>query len=151
MLLFRWIVMVLLLAAGVSFAFFHARLTRALTAAGAKNQLEADLREMTRLHEQLQQLNREHRVFVSLLENSPDFIGIADASGKPIFLNPAGRKMVGLPDDLPVEHTEISDYYPPDQRAFAEEFAHGVRERGAGRRAPGHVAARVQKASCRPP
>jgi PAS domain S-box-containing protein len=61
----------------------------------------------------------ERRVFESLLENSSDFIGIADPSGTPIYLNPAGRRMVGLPADYPVEHTRIPDYYAPEQRRFA--------------------------------
>jgi PAS domain S-box-containing protein len=60
----------------------------------------------------------ERQVFVSLLENSSDFIGIADASGKPVYLNPAGRRMVGLPPDFPVEQTQIPDYYPPQERPF---------------------------------
>jgi PAS domain S-box-containing protein len=63
----------------------------------------------------------ERRVFESLLENSSDFIGIADPSGTPIYLNPAGRRMVGLPADYPVEHTHIADYYPPEERKFATE------------------------------
>jgi PAS domain S-box-containing protein len=63
----------------------------------------------------------ERRVFESLLDNSSDFIGIADPSGKPIYLNPAGRQMVGLPPDYPVEHTRIPDYYAPEQRKFATE------------------------------
>ena len=63
----------------------------------------------------------ERRVFVSLLENSSDFIGIADPDGKPIYLNPAGRQMVGLAPDFPVEQTRILDYYPPEERRFATE------------------------------
>src|SRR6185369_1708494 len=63
----------------------------------------------------------ERQVFVSLLENSSDFIGIADPSGRPIYLNPAGRRLVGLPADYPVEKTEILDYYAPEQRAFASQ------------------------------
>ncbi|MET0215751.1 MAG: PAS domain S-box protein, partial [Vicinamibacterales bacterium] len=35
----------------------------------------------------------ERHVFVSLIENSSDFIGIADPNGRPIYLNPAGRRM----------------------------------------------------------
>ncbi|MGZ4190445.1 MAG: PAS domain S-box protein, partial [Actinomycetota bacterium] len=61
----------------------------------------------------------ERQVFVSLLENSSDFIGIADPNGKPIYVNPAGRRMVGLPADYPIEQTQIPEYYPPDQRSFA--------------------------------
>jgi PAS domain S-box-containing protein len=73
----------------------------------------------------------ERQVFVAFLENSSDFIGIADPDGKPIYVNPAGRRMVGLPADYPVERTQISEYYPPEQRAFAadvivrEMIAHG--------------------------
>jgi PAS domain S-box-containing protein len=63
----------------------------------------------------------ERRVFVSLLENSSDFIGIADPNGRPIYLNPAGRRMVGLSPDYPVEQTRIPDYYPPEERKFAME------------------------------
>src|SRR5262249_54922654 len=39
----------------------------------------------------------ERQVFVSFLENCADFIGIADPNGKPVYVNPAGRRMVGLP------------------------------------------------------
>jgi PAS domain S-box-containing protein len=63
----------------------------------------------------------ERQVFVSFLENSPDFIGIADPAGKPVYINPAGRRMVGLPPDYPVENTQIPEYYSPDQRAFASD------------------------------
>src|SRR5262249_58198012 len=55
----------------------------------------------------------ERQVFVSFLENSPDFIGIADPNGNPLYLNPSGRRMVGLPADYSIEHTRIPDYYPP--------------------------------------
>jgi PAS domain S-box-containing protein len=63
----------------------------------------------------------ERQLFVSLLENSSDFIGIAEPDGTPIYVNPAGRRMVGLPFDTPVERTQILEYYPPEERAFAEE------------------------------
>jgi PAS domain S-box-containing protein len=63
----------------------------------------------------------ERQVFVAFLENSSDFIGIADPNGKPLYLNPAGRHMVGLPPDFPVENTQIPEYYPPDQRQFASD------------------------------
>ncbi len=104
---------------GVAFVFFHERLGRALTAEGAQKQLQADLREMTELHQEREKLDHERRVFAALIENSPDFIGIADAGGKPTYLNPAGRRMVGLSPDHPIEKTAIAEYYPPAQRAFA--------------------------------
>jgi PAS domain S-box-containing protein len=63
----------------------------------------------------------ERQVFVSFLENSSDFIGVADPDGKPIYVNPAGRRLVGLPAHHPVETTQMLEYYPPDQRAFASD------------------------------
>ena len=73
----------------------------------------------------------ERQVLVSLIENSSDFIGVADPNGKPIYLNPAGRRMVGLPADYPVEKTQIPEYYPAEERAFASEvILKAMMERG---------------------
>lgn len=70
-----------------------------------------DITERKRIEDQRQ-------VFVSLLDNSVDFIGIADPTGKPIYLNAAGRRMIGLAPDFPVERLEIQDCYPPELRSF---------------------------------
>jgi PAS domain S-box-containing protein len=59
------------------------------------------------------------QVFVSLLDNSSDFIGIADPTGKPIYVNPAGRRMVGLAADSSVERLKIEQFYPAELRSFA--------------------------------
>jgi PAS domain S-box-containing protein len=66
----------------------------------------------------LQKALDDRRIFEALIENSSDFIGIADPDGKPTYLNPAGRRMVGLASDFPVETVAIQDCYPPDERAF---------------------------------
>jgi PAS domain S-box-containing protein len=63
----------------------------------------------------------DRRIFEALIENSSDFIGIADPNGTPVYLNPAGRRMVGLDVDFPVANTRIPDFYHPDDRAFASE------------------------------
>ena len=70
-----------------------------------------DVTERRRIEDQRQ-------VFVSLLDNSVDFIGIADPTGKPIYLNAAGRRMIGLTADFPVEQLRIQDCYPPELRSF---------------------------------
>jgi PAS domain S-box-containing protein len=64
-------------------------------------------------------LAEERQLFAALVENASDFIGIADPSGKPIYVNPAGRRMVGLAPDHPVGETKIPEYYPAEERAFA--------------------------------
>jgi PAS domain S-box-containing protein len=61
------------------------------------------------------------RVFRAFAEASSDFIGLADPEGRPTYVNPAGKALVGLPPDLPVERTRIEEYYPPDIRVFARE------------------------------
>jgi PAS domain S-box-containing protein len=48
---------------------------------------------------------------VAIIEATPDLVGTADAAGRPLYLNRAGRRMLGLADDAPLgEH--ISRYYP---------------------------------------
>jgi PAS domain S-box-containing protein len=76
-------------------------------------------------------IEAERQVFVAFLENSPDFIGIADQNRKPFYINPAGLRMVGLPADYPVEKTESPDFYTPEQRAFASvEIRRSLYEQG---------------------
>jgi PAS domain S-box-containing protein len=58
------------------------------------------------------------QIFVALLDYSSDFIGIADPAGKPIYLNAAGRRMIGLEPDFPVEQIQIIDCYPPEVHGF---------------------------------
>src|SRR5262249_18997620 len=70
-----------------------------------------DITERRRIEDQRQ-------VFVSLLDNSVDFIGISDPTGKPIYLNAAGRRMIGLAPDFPIDQLRIQDFYPPDLRGF---------------------------------
>ena len=82
------------------------------------------------LNERLQKALRERQVFAALIENSSDFIGIADREGRPWYINPAGRRMVGVTADFPVETTHVPEFYPRDRRDAAMEIvknalAHG--------------------------
>jgi PAS domain S-box-containing protein len=72
-----------------------------------------------RVNDRLKRTLMERRLFAAVIENSSDFIGIADARGKPIYLNPGGRRMVGLSADFPIEPTTIPEYYPEDLHDFA--------------------------------
>lgn len=51
----------------------------------------------------------EMRKFASLVENSTDFIGIASLDGQILFINPAGRAMVGLAEDTRISITTLFD------------------------------------------
>ncbi len=73
----------------------------------------------------------QRTVFQSLIESSSDFIALADPQGRSTYLNPAGRRMIGLSADYPIEQTQIADYYAPEQRELAETvILKGVQEQG---------------------
>jgi PAS domain S-box-containing protein len=56
------------------------------------------------------------RMLASLVNASHEFIGIADLEGRALFVNEAGRKLVGLQDLEAVRSTAIIDYFAPDDR-----------------------------------
>ena len=49
----------------------------------------------------------------AVIESATDFIGMAGKNGALIYINQAGRIMVGIESDLDPSATEISDYLPP--------------------------------------
>ncbi len=53
--------------------------------------------------------------------HSADFIGLADLQTKAFFVNPAGKKMVGLRDDDEVRQTNILDYFLPEDHDYVEQ------------------------------
>ncbi|MBD1829377.1 PAS domain S-box protein [Microcoleus vaginatus GB1-A2] len=65
----------------------------------------------------------ERQKFVSLIENSSDFIGMATLEGQTLFVNEAGRKMVGLENISQQLYTEIWDYLGPN---FKEKFSQEI-------------------------
>lgn len=84
----------------------------------------ATLNALKTLNANLRKTIEEKRLFVSLVENSNDFIAIADSNGKPWYLNPAGRRLVGLPADFPVGKLDRLDFYPPEQRDFVKNIVY---------------------------
>jgi PAS domain S-box-containing protein len=82
----------------------------------------------------LRDSERRLRIFEAFIENSSDFIGIADPEGRPVYVNPAGRSMVELPPEQPIEETRIQQYYPKDLRTFAVDvIVKSMMERGIWR------------------
>jgi len=63
------------------------------------------------------QVEEEKERFVALVENSNEFIGLATPAGQPIYLNPAGRKLVGLNSLEDLQELSISDFYPDSLQA----------------------------------
>lgn len=81
----------------------------------------AALQQSQDANERLKKVSDERRIFEALIENSSDFIGIADPNGTPTYLNPAGRRMLGMSQDYPIEKARILECYPLEQRSFASD------------------------------
>ncbi|MEG4811631.1 PAS domain S-box protein [Microcoleus sp. F8-D3] len=65
----------------------------------------------------------ERQKFVSLIENSSDFISMATLKGKTLFVNEAGRKLVGVEHLSAVLYAEIWEYIGPTfQQKFSQEI-----------------------------
>jgi len=62
------------------------------------------------------QAEQERQLFVSLIENSSDFIGFASLEGKPLFLNEAGRKLVGLNNQELSENLKVDEFFCLEDR-----------------------------------
>lgn len=73
-----------------------------------------ELRALTEQSARAEQGRREAHAlrlrFEALVEASSDFIAIADLTGQVLFVNPAGRALVGLDPEIDVHDTVIADY-----------------------------------------
>ncbi|MGW5959465.1 PAS domain S-box protein [Methylorubrum thiocyanatum] len=71
------------------------------------------------------------RRLAALVEQSTDFIGIADAAGMPEFVNEAGRQLVGLTGLREAcAHNLVNYFAPEDQATVLEQALPAVRETG---------------------
>src|SRR5215216_6734221 len=75
----------------------------------------------------------ERQNFVTLVENSTDFIGICDMEGIPSFINHAGLEIVGLDSIEQARRTPVRDFFfPEDQELMMDQFFPSVLESGHG-------------------
>ena len=103
------------LGMGFLFVAFQARLRTAHRQAGSA------LAASQRANDQLRHVLDERMIFFALINNSSDFIGLADEQGKPTYINPAGRRMIGMSADQPIENTRLVDYCPAELRGFVSD------------------------------
>lgn len=85
----------------------------------ATNQAGIGLRDARLLDEQRlerQHAEEERRTLAVLVERSPDFIGMATPDGRLIFINPAGRRMIGLGVGEALGPTRMVDCIAEDDR-----------------------------------
>jgi PAS domain S-box-containing protein len=79
------------------------------------------------------QAEAERQKFITLIENSTDFIGMCDLEGVPFFVNRAGLDLVGLRDMDEARRTHVRDFFfPEDQAMIMGEFFASVMRQGHG-------------------
>ncbi len=61
---------------------------------------------------------RERQKFVSLAQNSGEFIGMCGMQGIPFFVNDAGMRLVGLNGLEEAVHTPIKEFFFPEDQGF---------------------------------
>ena len=62
----------------------------------------------------LRAANSDLKEFKALVEASPDFIAIASLDGAVKYVNPQGRRMIGMEPDVDAATTTIADYLTPE-------------------------------------
>ncbi len=62
----------------------------------------------------------EQQKLRSLVDNSVDLIALLNMDGFNIYLNEAGKKLLGFEHDEQVKHTHISALHPPEEFALVE-------------------------------
>lgn len=71
--------------------------------------------------------------FVTLVENSSDFIGMYDLEGVPFFVNRAGLEMVGLASIEDAGNLSVADFFfPEDRQLIVQQFLPKVLKEGRG-------------------
>lgn len=77
--------------------------------------------------------DEERQRFVSLAENSHEFIGMCDMNFKPFYVNQAGMRLVGLEGLDQAMRTPVQDFFFPEDRALVmEDFFPRVLREGHG-------------------
>jgi PAS domain S-box-containing protein len=94
-------------------------------------QIEAELFLRSRELAQVKQLMQDRQLLSLLVENSPEFIGICDLQGVPVYANRSALALIGAHDWEEVRETAVPDYFVPEDRAFVREVVlPAARERG---------------------
>ena len=92
------------------FRIFHPDTQASLGAAW----IGRDVTELRVTESALRAANADLKQFKALVEASPDFIAIADLDGKVKYVNPGGRRLIGMDPGVDVTTTTIPDYLTPE-------------------------------------
>ncbi len=77
------------------------------------------------------QIEQQQQRMVAVLENNPDFVGMVDLDGHPIYINPAGRQMVGITSSEQFFQTQMLEYvFVEDREHFLQNILPELMEQG---------------------
>ena len=77
------------------------------------------------------QAEKQVQRLLYVIENTSDLIGISDSQGRQLFLNRAGRDLVGADRNTDVSSLLIPDFHPPEVTKFVlDEALPAARQRG---------------------
>ena len=80
---------------------------------------------------QIEALWAERSRLASIVENAPDLIGIRDANFDAVYLNPAGKRLVGVETDDEARSRRPEEYFvPEDRERFVKEIVPALIARG---------------------
>ena len=86
----------------------------------ARREIEAKNNELMLTNEHLDQALQQAYQLTALLDNSPDFIGLANPAGKGVYVNPAGLKMIGLDPSFPVSDLSVDTLFFPEDVPYIQ-------------------------------
>lgn len=84
---------------------------------------------VARVMAQRRRSENEMQRLASIVEATTDFVGICDPQRRPIYINRAGRVMLGL-GDQPFAHRRVSDFHTPEGHRLLEDEAFPAAIRG---------------------
>ena len=80
---------------------------------------------------QVKLAEREREQLISLIDHNNDFIGIAELSGRIIYINEAGLRLTGLESKASIAQMDINQFMPLDNRAeLAAEVLNAIMTQG---------------------
>jgi len=85
------------------------------------DEIEAELFLRTRELAQVKQLMQDRQLLSLLVERSPEFIGISDLQGVPVYVNRSAIALIGARDLKEVQEMRVPDYFVPEERAFVQD------------------------------
>lgn len=85
--------------------------------------IEEELRRLNEeLEERVAQRTAESKRLAAIIETAPDYVGIADLNGWSLYVNQAGRRMVGKSDEAYASPWHVSGCYPAHMQPELQEM-----------------------------